>query len=174
MRAWLMPLIVGILMVVGGIVALFNPFAASLTVEQIAGWFFLFAGLLQVVSLFQADGWGQRLWALILALALLWLGISLLFNPLAGVVTLTVMVAIMFLAIGIAKLWFSLALRGTAYFWPVLLSGALSVILAIMVFTNLPQSAAVLLGVMLAIELISSGATLIAYALYVRTAPAAR
>jgi uncharacterized membrane protein HdeD (DUF308 family) len=37
-----------------------------------------------------------------------------------------------------------------------------SIVLAVLIFSNFPQSAAVILGLLLAIELISNGVTLIA------------
>ncbi|RBI83717.1 hypothetical protein DRV85_15370 [Rhodosalinus halophilus] len=169
MSGWFWWMLVGILFIVGGVVALFNPFAATVTAERVAAWFFIFGGLLQVVAVFQVSGWGARIWALVLAAVFLWLGVSLLSNPLAGILTLTIVAAIMFLASGIAKIFFSFAVRGSGYFWAMLLSGAISVVLALMVFSNFPQSAAVLLGVLLAVELLSSGATLISYALYLRS-----
>jgi hypothetical protein len=58
--------------------------------------------------------------------------------------------------------------RGTGYFWIVLLSGIISVVLGVMVLSNFPYSAAVVLGTLLAIELISSGVANIALALRLR------
>jgi uncharacterized membrane protein HdeD (DUF308 family) len=40
-----------------------------------------------------------------------------------------------------------------------------------MVFTNFPYSAAVVLGVLLAVELISSGITLVTFALLLKNSP---
>lgn len=170
MSGWFWWLLVGLVMLVGGVVALLNPFAATLTAEAIAAWFFIIGGVLQLVAVFQAQGWGARIVALVLAAVFLWLGISLLSNPLAGILSLTLVAAIMFLASGLAKVAFSFMLRGTGFFWPVLLSGVVSVVIAIMVFSNFPQSAAVLLGLLLGVELLSSGITTISYALYARRA----
>ena len=168
MTHWIFWLLIGIIAVVGGVVALFNPFAATFTAEQIAAWFFIISGALQVVAVFRIEGWGRRIWALIVAAAFLWLGLSLLVNPLAGILSLTLVAAFMFLVTGIAKIFFSFSTRGSGYFWVVMLSGVISVILAVMVFSNFPQSAIVLLGILLAVELLSSGAALIAFAFYLR------
>lgn len=155
-------IIIGVLAILAGILALANPLAASLTAEQIAGWSFLFIGLLQFFAAFRREGWGPRIWAILVGLAFVVLGILLLGNPLAGMVSLTLMVASMFLVTGIFKLVMAFSIQGTNGFWLVLLSGAVSVLLAIMIFGNFPASAASILGILLAVELISSGVSMIA------------
>jgi uncharacterized membrane protein HdeD (DUF308 family) len=78
-----------------------------------------------------------------------------------------------FLATGATKVVMAFGVRGTGYFWVVLLSGALSVLLGFMVLSNFPYSAATILGVLLAVELISSGIANIALGLRLReTGPA--
>lgn len=161
MKSSVVSLALGGLMIFFGIIALLNPFAATLTVEQMLGWVFLFAGILQFIAIFRGETWGQRLLALVLAAVNAWIGVSLLGNPLAGILTLTYVVAIMFAASGLTKIIMSFNMRGTGYFWPVLISGCVSVLLAIMVISNFPQSAVTLLGILLAIELLSSGVTMI-------------
>jgi membrane protein HdeD len=174
MTNWLLWLIVGIVSVLGGIFAILNPFAATLAATTLAAWVFIIAGALQVVGVFQTEGWGARIWGLILALAFIWLGISILGNPLQGVLSLTVVAGIMFLATGIAKIIFAFRIRGSGYFVWAILSGLVSLILGIMVFTNFPYSAAVVLGILLAVELISSGITLITFALLLKNSPLRR
>lgn len=154
-------IVVGIISVLAGIFALANPLAATLTAEMLAGWGFLIVGVLQVVFAFRDIGWGARIWAILIGLAFVLTGISLLGNPLAGIISLTVMVAVMFLIVGAAKIILSFSLPRGAGFWLLLVSGALSVVLAVMIFANFPQSAAVILGVLLAIELISNGVAMI-------------
>ncbi|MGC9419637.1 MAG: HdeD family acid-resistance protein [Rhodovulum sp.] len=160
--------LIGLVFILGGLFALFNPLAATLTAEQIAAWLFVLGGIMQLVAAVRTGGWGARLLNAVLALAYLWLGISLLANPLAGVLTLTVLVAIVFLVNGATKLLLALTMRGTPFLWPTAVSGAISLLLALMVFSNFPQSAALLLGVLLAVELVSSGVMILAFALFVR------
>ena len=171
MTGWILWLLIGAITLLGGIFALLNPFAATLAATTLAAWIFLITGVLQIVGVFQTEGWGARLWGLILALAFLWLGITILANPLKGVISLTLVAGLMFIATGIAKILFAFRIRGSGYFIWALLSGAVSLILGIMVFTNFPQSAAVLLGLLLAVELVATGITLISFALLLRNNP---
>jgi membrane protein HdeD len=171
MTNWILWLLIGAITLLGGVFALLNPFAATLAATTLAAWIFLFTGVLQIVGLFQTDGWGARLWGLILALAFIWLGITILADPLRGVISLTLVAGIMFVATGIAKVIFAFRIRGSGYFMLTLLSGLVSLALGVMVFTNFPQSAAVLLGVLLAVELVATGITLISFAILLRNSP---
>ena len=157
--------IAGAVCLLGGLVALFNPLAASFTAEQIAGWLFIFAGAIQVFASFQ-ERWSVRAWltGLLGALGIL-VGVSVVARPLEGIIALTWLVAIFFVVSGAAKVMLSWPLRGTQFFWILLGSGALSAILGILILAGLPASAGIVLGTMLAIDLISSGVALIGLAL---------
>ena len=47
-------LVVGIISILGGIFAFFNPLSASFAAEQLAGFVFLLVGILQFIALFRA------------------------------------------------------------------------------------------------------------------------
>ncbi|MFV0386586.1 HdeD family acid-resistance protein [Paracoccus sp. (in: a-proteobacteria)] len=162
MSGRIMWIVIGALSILAGILALANPLAATLTAEQLAGWAFLIVGALQAYAVFRGQVWGGRVWAILLAVALILLGVMLLARPLVGIVTLTLVVASMFFVSGVVKIVLSFSLRGTGAFWMLLLSGALSVLLALMIFGNFPASAATILGILLAVELISDGVSMIA------------
>ena len=151
----------GILACVTGFMALFNPIAATLTAEQIAGWSFLVVGVMQGFDVLRIGGWVSRLLTLGLAVVFVLLGLALLAQPLHGVLALTVTVALLFLAGGVAKLLIGWRNRRLGLFWTALASGILSLLLGVFILANFPWSAVSVLGVLLAIELISSGATLI-------------
>ena len=168
MNTWLFWLFIGVIAILGGVFALLNPLAATFAAEQIAGWLFLFVGVLQVIAGFREEGWSAKIWPILLGLAAVFLGVSLLTNPLAGILALTTVAAIMFLVGGILKIVLAFSLEDRSYFWLIVISGALSVLLAIMVFANFPQSAAILLGVLLGVDLISNGVALVAMALVLR------
>lgn len=154
--------VAGAICLLGGLVAVFNPLAASFTAEQIAGWLFLFAGVVQAFAAFR-EGWSLRalLTGLLGAFGIL-VGLSLVARPLEGIIALTWLVAIFFLVSGVVKVLLSWPLRSTQFFWLLLGSGALSAILGVMILAGLPASAGIVLGTMLAIDLISSGVALIA------------
>ena len=71
-------IILGVISILAGVLALANPMAATLAAEQIAGWGFLIVGVLQIFLAFRAEGWGARIWAILVALAFILLGIALL------------------------------------------------------------------------------------------------
>jgi uncharacterized membrane protein HdeD (DUF308 family) len=58
--------------------------------------------------------------------------------------------------------------RPSPYFWAVFLSGAISLLLAVMILANFPQSAMTIPGILLAVDLISTGAGMVALALHLR------
>ena len=155
-------IILGVISILAGVLALANPLSATLAAEQLAGWGFLIVGVLEIYLAFRAEGWGARIWAILVALAFILLGIALLGNPLEGIVTLTIIAGILFMATGIFRVVMSFSLRGTGAFWLVLVSGLLAIGLAVMIFGNFPASVVTLLGVLLAIELISNGVSMIA------------
>lgn len=166
MKHWILWLLAGVILVIGGFLALLNPLAATLTAVAIAAWSFLIGGALQMYAAFSQEGSGNKVWPALAGLAGVITGILLFKNPLVGIISLTMLVAIMFMIIGVAKVILSFSLKGTTAFWPVLISGVLSVILALMIFSDFPSSAATILGILLAIELISNGASLVMLSLY--------
>ena len=149
----------GGLSLLGGILALANPFAASLTATVLAGWSFIAVGTLMLIAANHPLGF--HLAVFLLGLLVLALGVHLVFAPLRGVVSLTAAVGSLLLVAGILRI--SAALRLYGYFRGTLLvSGLLSFVLAVLIFADFPQSANVILGLFLAIELLSNGISLIA------------
>lgn len=167
-KSWIWMAIFAAVSLVGGVLALANPFVATLAATLLAGWFFIVLGGLQVIQSFQVQGWGGFLWALLFGALSLVVGISLVFNPLAGMVSLTLLVAVLLLATGVTKLFYAFSLRPvTGWIW-VLLSGLVSVILGVLIFANFAEAAASVLGIFLAIELISNGVLFLFIALGLR------
>jgi membrane protein HdeD len=168
MNNWVLLLIAGIIALLGGILALFNPLAATLTAVMLTGWILVFVGVIEIIGVFSATGWGARLLALVLGVLTVLLGLYILGNPIISAVVLTWIVGIFFLATGATKVVLSFGMRGTGYFWVVMLSGIVSVVLGVMVLSNFPYSAASILGIVLAVELISTGVANIALSLRLR------
>lgn len=161
MKYWFLWLVAGIISLIGGFFALANPLAATLTAELLAGWMFIIVGIVTIISAFGDMGWGGRILAILLGVALLFFGINLVGEPLRGVISLTFLAGTMMLILGVFRILLAFGSHNANLRMVMILSGVLSLILGIMIFANWPMSAAVVLGIFLAIELISNGISLI-------------
>lgn len=165
MKHWLLWLVAGIISLIGGLVALANPLAATLTAELLAGYMFILVGVLTLVSAFGDQGWSGRILTILLGLLILFLGVNLVAHPLAGMISLTILTGVTMLVMGLFRLLIAFSEQARGLRGVLVVSGVLSLVLGGMIFANWPQSAAVVLGLFLAIELISNGVSLIVLSL---------
>jgi uncharacterized membrane protein HdeD (DUF308 family) len=168
MRRWLM--VAGTLSLIGGAVAIILPHIASVATAIFVGWLLVFAAVLDVVDAFSNRADARRT-ALRMLLALLTFaaGVYLLLSPLDGAFTLTVMLVIWFVAIGIARIVIGIEERGTAGSGLLILSGTLSLVLGLMIALELPGSATWAIGLIVGIDMVFSGVQLMALAQALRT-----
>lgn len=165
MNYWFLWLIVGILSVVAGILALTNPFAATLTAELLTAYSFIAIGVLMLLSALRSQGWGARIWTIVIGLLFVVAGVNLVIKPLEGIMTLTAITAAMLIAIGLFRLVLAFSPIASGVRWIVAIAGVISLALGIMIFANFPESSVYILGIFLAIELLSNGVSLVFLAL---------
>ena len=84
----------GILMFVCGILAISLPLASSIGTVIVLAWLILFAGASHLIFAFHSHSVGGFLWKLLLAVVYGVAGVYLLANPLLGVVSLTLVLAV--------------------------------------------------------------------------------
>ncbi|HPD90983.1 MAG: DUF308 domain-containing protein [Rhodobacter sp.] len=161
MSAWLKLVLLGLLSIALGAFVLGNVVLASLAVTTLTGALLLVTGGIQVVTGFTVAGWQHKALALLLGLALAFLGWAFLSNPLEGMISLTSLIMILVGASGLVRLYVSMNLRGTAFFVPMLLSGIVSLALALYIFFNFAAATMSLLGILLGVELLSNGVSLL-------------
>ncbi|GGG70520.1 hypothetical protein GCM10011415_17680 [Salipiger pallidus] len=155
---WRWLLILGALLAVGGIMALINPFAASLTAAAIAGAVVGLAGIIHLWLAFQDVEFGAgSVGTALLGLALMIFGVALLANPMAGIVSLTLIVAGFFMLIGVLRVWIAMQLRGHSGWGWFMTSGVISIVLGLLILIAMSDAPASVLGILLGIELLSSG-----------------
>jgi uncharacterized membrane protein HdeD (DUF308 family) len=109
-------------------------------------------------------------WSLVSAILGIAVGIILLLWPLSGVLSLTLILIVFFVIEGIASIMFALdhkrELSGQ-WGW-MLASGIIDLILATIILTGLPGTAAWALGLLVGINMVFGGSALIAMALHAR------
>ncbi|KGB82513.1 MAG: hypothetical protein CL814_07965 [Confluentimicrobium sp.] len=168
MKIWLIWLLFGILLIAGGILALANPFAATLAVDILVGVLFVLSGVVQLLVAFRSDAGDGRVWTGLVGLLALLLGISLLFNPVTGAISLTLVLGILLLAMGIFRLFLAWMMRDTPVFWLLLLSGAVTFLIGVLIFSDVQAAGTQLLGILLGIDLIADGLGFVAFGLIAR------
>jgi uncharacterized membrane protein HdeD (DUF308 family) len=173
-RHWVLFLIQGIIMVILGVVAIGEPMVASFAVALFAGWLFLFSGVVGLAGVFTARHVPGFWWGLLSALLGIVLGIYLIWRPLAGVVTLTLAVAIYFGAQGICQIITAVAQRDMFRSWGwVVFGGLVNIVLSVLIISGLPGTAEWTLGLLFGINLLMWGFSLVMTALACRAMSAA-
>jgi uncharacterized membrane protein HdeD (DUF308 family) len=169
---WKAFLIEGILLVILGLAAMIVPPLASLAVAIFLGWMFLISGVAGLALTFWARQMPGFWWSLISAALAVVAGIVLLARPAQGVFTLTIVVGAYFLAEGVASIMYALEHRrelSERWSW-MLFAGLLDILIAAMIITGLPGSAEWAIGLLVGINLLFGGASLIGMALAARKA----
>lgn len=150
---WMIAL--GVLMTLTGIAALVFPFAA----EVMTGSLFLTAGAFTTVHAVTDRKAEGMWWELLIGLLYIAAGIAFLANPLGGIVAMTVMLGVTFVAEGVLRIIMATQMERSRRLFLLVASGALSVLLGVMVVAGLANGASLtLIGVLLGINFIFSGA----------------
>ena len=167
---WRLLLTEGIILVVLGAAAILLPPLAGLAVTIFLGWLFLVGGVVGLVATMSArhaPGFG---WALLSAIVALLAGAVLLWNPLQGLLTLTYVLIAYFIVDGVLMIIFAIAHRrelSGRWEW-LMLNGVIDLVLAALILMGLPGSSAWALGLLVGIDLVFGGCSLIAMALAAR------
>jgi uncharacterized membrane protein HdeD (DUF308 family) len=167
---WKAFLIEGILLVILGLAAMIVPPLASLAVTIFLGWMFLITGIAGLVLTFWARQMPGFWWSLISAALAVVAGAILLARPMQGVLTLTIVVGAYFLAEGVATIMYALEHRkelSERWSW-LLVAGLMDILIAFLIIAGLPGSAEWAIGLLVGINLLFGGATLIGMALAAR------
>ncbi len=151
--------VLGIVMVVGGLVILGNTVIATAVSVLFLGWVTLFCGIMALVSaLFRIGRSG--FWSAALSGGLLTvLGLFVLRYPAEAAITLTLMAGVVFLASGISRFMASYEMPQAR--WILIVSGVISVLLGLWVLFNLTVATFTLLGILLGVEVVVDGLTIL-------------
>lgn len=169
MKHWLTWLVLGVLSIIFGFVVLGNTVIASIAIAKICGILLIVSGAAQIIGGFSAETTVNKLTAIAMGIILVFLGVSFTFEPLRGMISLTMLIIILLGASGVLRIIYSWGMRGKKFFWPTLISGIFSLCLAFYLWSNFAVSTATLLGMILGIELLFNGVGLVAIAFHKRS-----
>ena len=161
-----------------GAFAIILPGVATLAATILLGWLFIAAGVIGVISLLTAGiSAPSFIWKLLAAIIGLIAGGALLWQPIAGAVTLTIILAAYLFALGVTKVMMALSYRHILpNAWGLMMFTAIiDIALGIVIVAGLTRGTVWLLGLLIGIEFVFTGLALVVAGVNCReaTAPSA-
>jgi uncharacterized membrane protein HdeD (DUF308 family) len=155
---WRLFLFQGVVMIILGILAVCAPVAATLVVDIYIGFLLLLSGIVGLIAMFSAGNMPAFVWSLITAALSLLVGILLIRKPVGGELSLTLVLTAFFIVEGVFQTVTSFAHREpmTAWGW-LLASGIADLVLAAIIIVGWPMTAVWVLGLLVSLNLITSG-----------------
>jgi uncharacterized membrane protein HdeD (DUF308 family) len=170
---WRRFLVQGVLMIALGTLAVALPAVTTLAVEILIGWLLVIGGIWRAVWLAGSSRMPGFGWSFAMAIVAISLGAMLVTMPLAGTLTLTMLLITFLLLEAIGKILLALDLRKHSQSWNwVLAAGILDLLLATLILAGWPSTAAWAIGLLVAINMISFGVSLVVISLAARGAKA--
>lgn len=168
-RHWSLFLLEGLVLMAFGLLAAALPQITTLAIEILVGALLLAGGGLRLIALIRTRRTPGHVWSLITAALAIALGLVLIAKPLAGVLTLTIVLIVLFLVEGIASIFVALDQRRHLNNWGwVLFSGLVDLVLAVLIWAGWPASAAWAIGLLFGLNLFFLGLSLAMTALAAR------
>lgn len=153
-RGWFLALGIGLLAL--GLLDIALPFVASLVTTMVIGWLMVVGGALHGYHAVRHHAPGSG-WAMAAAVVEVIAGIAVIAFPVAGTLTLTLVLAGFFLAEGGIKIVRALQHRALPYWGWLLFDGAVAVGLGLLILLGWPGTAIWALGLLVGINFVFSG-----------------
>jgi uncharacterized membrane protein HdeD (DUF308 family) len=153
----------GVIITVLGVLAILWPQISTVAVDVYIGALFFISGIVGLVVMFFAPSVSAFLWSLLTAALSLLVGVLLLWHPVEGSVALTLVLIAFFIVEGIFQIAGSLAYRDIfpdSWGW-MLASGIIDLALAALLIAGWPGTAGWALGLLVGVNLITSGIAII-------------
>ncbi|QQE10037.1 HdeD family acid-resistance protein [Planctomycetota bacterium] len=158
-RGWFIAL--GIIFLVLGTLAILLPGLGTIGATLFIGWLLIVSGILQFAHAFATQQGGHKAWQIVIGILGLIAGFLLVFEPIQGAYAVTLVLAFYFIFIGVARLSASSKLKAHQRIGWIIASGIIDILLAILIIIFWPSDALWVPGLIVGIELIFSGWSMI-------------
>lgn len=162
----------GVLLIVLGALAAALPELAGVAGALVFGWVLVLAGVFGIASVLGARRHAHLALSIVSALVALAVGALILWRPVIGAVTLAIFVAAYLFIDGVALIGLGWdQRRRSARGWPWLLAaGVVDLLLAFVILAMGPRANVLLLGFIIAVDLIVAGVALVTLGVHARRA----
>jgi uncharacterized membrane protein HdeD (DUF308 family) len=152
---WIVAL--GVVYTIVGLIALGSVVTATVASVFFVGVMMAIAGVAEIINAFQIKSWGGFLLWLLLGALYVIAGFVTFSNPLLAAVVLTLLLGVALVISGITRMVIAFSMREGAPWGWALLSGAITLLLGIVVLARWPVSSLYILGIFLGVDLVMAG-----------------
>ncbi|MGZ4969567.1 MAG: HdeD family acid-resistance protein [Methylobacter sp.] len=167
---WRLFLAEGIAFMVLGLCAIIVPQLFTVATAIFLGWILLFGGIVHVIRAFVVSNMPGFGWWLFMGFLQVFIGYLFIVNPVAGAVTLTMLLTIFFALEGIAKISLALMMRPLVNWGFILFSGITALVFALIIWISWSESTHWLLGLFVGINMVFLGWSLVKISLHHKAA----
>ncbi len=151
----------GVLTVIFGIIAIASPYLVGVTVSMFVGILLLGSGVAQIVHAVKSRQWGTGIWGTVIGLLGVAAGLLMIFRPVVGLLSMTLLLAFYFLIDGISEIIAAFKIKPDQGWGWVLFNGIIAVLLGFMIWRQWPVSGKWAIGVLVGIHIVFSGWTMV-------------
>jgi uncharacterized membrane protein HdeD (DUF308 family) len=162
------PVFLSVVMIAAGLLAIGVPLVAGVALTSLVAWLLVLGGVLHLAFAWRGHTAAGVVWESLLGFAYGAIGFYILAHPLVGLESLTLAVAVYLFVEGVLEfiLWFQL--RTTPGKGWLLFDGIVTLLLAAMIGSTWPSSAAWVIGTLVGISIFFSGISRLVLSLTVR------
>jgi uncharacterized membrane protein HdeD (DUF308 family) len=172
-RASGLSIVLGILMIIAGIIAMFAPWEAGLVITIVIGWSAIFNGVAQIIFGFRTHGGWHVLLEFVLGIIYIIAGIYLLMHPIGGLLAITLILASFLMVYGIFALVLAFQIKPRNGWGWVLFDGIITILLSALIWKHWPLNSDWVVGTLFGISIFMSGVTRLMMSLALRKAVSA-
>lgn len=161
-------MLVSVLLIVAGALAIILPPASGIVIALLVGWLLVFCGVAHLVYAWDTRHSGGHLGGTLLGIVYILAGGYILLHPVAGLASLTLVLAAYLFLEAILEFILSYQLRSLHGSGWLVFDGIITLVLAMMIFWTWPASTEWAIGILVGISLIFSGMTRLAITMSTR------
>lgn len=147
-----------VLMIIAGVLAVVIPPAAGIAVLVVVAWLLMLSGAVHLLFAWHTRTAGGLIGELLLGILYIFVGVYALRHPVAGLASLTLFLAAYLFLEGVVELILSFRLRPLPGSTWLLFDGIITLILAILIWRSWPSSTEWVIGTLVGISMLFSGA----------------
>jgi uncharacterized membrane protein HdeD (DUF308 family) len=158
-----------VLMVVAGILAIASPLAAGIAIDVLVAWLLVFSGCVHLVFAWYTRSTGGFLCELLVGILYIFIGVYLLMHPVAGLLSLTIALAMYLFIEAVLEFVLGFTLRPLPGSGWLLFDGIITLSPAVMIGRTWPSSSAWVIGALVGISMLFSGTSRLMLSLAARS-----